>query len=49
MGHSMNDWLDSVREGNAFEGPYRRTRPVTITRWMRLRRWLVDLVLRWVP
>lgn len=29
----MSDWFAHVRQGNAFEGPFRR-------RWVRLRHWL---------
>ncbi len=34
------DWLDTLSSSGAMEGPFRRTRPVTITRFMRARRWL---------
>lgn len=39
-----SDWFDCVRGGNAFEGPYRRTRPLTVTRWMRLKRWVMHVL-----
>jgi hypothetical protein len=43
----MSDWFDSVRDGNAFEGPYHRTEAITVTRWMRIKRWLRVLTQRW--
>jgi hypothetical protein len=43
----MTDWFDSVRDGNAFEGPYHCGQTVTVTRWMRIKRWLRVLLQRW--
>jgi hypothetical protein len=43
-----SDWLDAVRLGNAFEGPYRRTpaaHALTVSMWIRLRRRLRYLLL----
>jgi hypothetical protein len=39
----QTDWLDSVAHGGAMQGPFHRTRPVTITRLMRFRRWWREL------
>lgn len=40
-------WLERVVGGNACEGPYKRTRPYTLTFWMRMRRALRKWLRGW--